>query len=142
VPVHLRLGDALAAPFADQSFDLVFTCVTLHELQPGSIGDLMAECHRLLRPGGVVLHLEVPQRYEEMDLWGQVRGEIEARYNNEPNWKAAISADYPALLGQAGFRDIAVGYQDATSSAERGNTGFGAASKGVFQSWAVMSAIR
>src|SRR3546814_10412200 len=75
-------------------------------------------------------------------LWGQVRGEIEARYNNEPNWKAATSADYVALLGQAGFRDIAVGYQDATDAAARGNAGFGATSKGVFRSWAVMSAIR
>src|SRR3546814_12477150 len=83
----LRLGDALAAPFPDESFDLVFSCVTNHELQPGTIGAMMDECHRLLRPGGVVLHLEVPQRYAEMDLWGQVRGEIEASYNNEPNWK-------------------------------------------------------
>ncbi|MBB5708643.1 class I SAM-dependent methyltransferase [Sphingopyxis panaciterrulae] len=140
--VHLRLGDALAAPFPDESFDLVFSCVTIHELQPGTIGAMMDECHRLLRPGGVVLHLEVPQRYAEMDLWGQVRGEIEARYNNEPNWKAATSADYVALLGQAGFRDIAVGYQDATDAAARGNAGFGATSKGVFRSWAVMSAIR
>src|SRR3546814_17265808 len=77
-----------------------------------------------------------------MDLWGQVRGEIEARYNHEPNWKAATSADYVALLGQAGFRDIAVGYQDATDAAARGNAGFGATSTGVFRSWAVRSVIR
>src|SRR3546814_5629033 len=95
---------------------------------------MMDECHLLLRPGVVGLHLEVPQRYAEMDLWGQVRGEIEARYNNEPNWKAATSADYVALLGQAGYRDIAVGYQDATDAAARGNAGFGATSKGVFRS--------
>lgn len=140
--VHLRLGDALAAPFPDQSFDLVFTCATIHELRPGTIGAMMAECHRLLQPDGIVLHLEVPQRYAGMDLWGRVRGEIEARYNNEPNWKAATSADYAALLGQAGFRDVAVGYQDATDTAARGNSGFGPTSKGVFGSWAVMSAVR
>lgn len=142
VPVHFRLGDALHAPFPDASFDLVFTCVTIHELQPGTIGDLMTECHRLLRPGGVVLHLEVPQRYGSMDLWGRVRGEIEAVYNNEPNWKMAISADYDALLSQAGFTDIAIGYQDATTEARPGNGGFGAASKGVFRSWAIMSALK
>src|SRR3546814_17690651 len=82
---------------------------------------MMDECHLLLRPGGVVLHLEVPQRYAEMDLWGQVRGAIEARYNNEPNWKAATSADYVAVPGQAGFRDIEVGYEDATEAAARGS---------------------
>src|SRR3546814_7610232 len=117
-------------------------CALVTGVQTCALPILMDECHRLLRPGGVVLHLEVPQRYAEMDLWGQVRGEIEARYNNEPNWKAATSADYVALLGQAGFRDIAVGYQDATDAAARGNAGFGATSKGVFRSWAVMSAIR
>jgi ubiquinone/menaquinone biosynthesis C-methylase UbiE len=142
VPVHFRLGDALAAPFADESFDLVFTCVTIHELRPGTIGALMNECFRLLRPGGIVLHLEVPQRYDSLDLWGRVRGEIEAVYNNEPNWKAAISADYATLLAQAGFGDIAVGYQDATTGAQRGAGGFGSESKGVFRSWAVMSAVR
>lgn len=142
VPVHFRLGDALHAPFADGSFDLVFTCVTIHELQPGTITNLLAECFRLLRPGGIVLHLEVPQRYESMDLWGRVRGEIEAVYNNEPNWKAAISADYPTLLAHAGFTEIAVGYQDATTRAERGKNGFGGEAKGIFRSWAIMSGTR
>lgn len=140
--VHFRLGDALHAPFEDGSFDLVFSSVLIHELRPGTIPDMLAECHRLLRPGGVVLHLEVPQRYQNMDLWGRVRGEIEAVYNNEPNWKAAISADYRTLLAAAGFRDIAVGYQSATDAAERGNDGFSDTSHGVFNSWAVMSAVR
>ena len=43
VPVHFRQGDALDAPYPDQSFDLVFTCVTIHELQPGTIEDLMIQ---------------------------------------------------------------------------------------------------
>ncbi|MDV3456101.1 class I SAM-dependent methyltransferase [Sphingomonas sp. HF-S4] len=140
--VHFQLGDAVDAPFEDESFDLVFSSVLIHELRPGTIGDMLAECHRLLRPGGVVLHLEVPQRYQTMDLWGRVRGEIEAVYNNEPNWKAAISADYATMLAAAGFRDVAVGYQAATDKAVPGNAGFSDTSHGVFNTWAVMSAVR
>ena len=138
--VHLQQGDATATPYADGSFDLVFSCVVLHELEPGTIPALMAECHRLLRPGGVVLHLEVPQRYDDLGAWERVRALIEARYNNEPNWIEATSADYSALLTDAGFRDIAVGFQRATDCARRGNNGFGTESEGVFRSWAVMSA--
>lgn len=138
--LHLHQGDAAHAPFEDESFDLVFSCVVLHELEPGTIPAMLKECHRLLRPGGVVLHLEVPQRYDDLSPWQRVRAEVEARYNNEPNWIEATSADYQALLNDAGFRDIEVGYQRATDRAVRGNNGFGAESEGVFNSWAVMSA--
>lgn len=138
--VHLHQGDAERPPFPDASFDLVFSSVLLHETSPTAIATIMAQCHRLLKPGGVVVHLEVPNRYDELDLWGKIRGEIEADYNNEPNWKAAISADYRALLAQAGFADIAVGYQAATAAPVRGAGGFSDTSMGTFRSWFVASA--
>ncbi|WP_033926141.1 class I SAM-dependent methyltransferase [Sphingomonas sp. 35-24ZXX] len=142
VALDLRCDDATATSYPDESFDLLFSCVVIHELAPGSIPALLAECYRLLRPGGVVLHLEVPQRYDELGLWTKIRAEIEAHYNNEPNWVAATSADYAPLLHAAGFRDVVTGYQDATDHAEPGNNGFGAQSKGVFRSWSVMSALK
>lgn len=139
VPIHFRQGDAERAPYPDESFDLVFSCVLLHETSESAIGKVLAESHRLLRPGGVAVHLEVPQRYEALDLWGKIRGEIEADYNNEPAWKAAISGDYGALMRAAGFADPAVGYQDVSFAPKRGAGGFGGESKGVFRSWFVAS---
>ncbi|WP_336967446.1 class I SAM-dependent methyltransferase [Sphingobium aromaticiconvertens] len=138
--VHLVQGNVEQAPFPDASFNFVFSSVLLHETSPTAITRIIAESHRLLKPGGVVVHLEVPNRYDELDLWGKIRGEIEADYNNEPNWKAAISADYRALLAQAGFEDIAVGYQAATSAPARGAGGFSEKSMGTFRSWFVASA--
>ncbi len=138
--VHLAQDNAERTRFRDGSFDFVFSCVLLHETTPDSIARIMAESHRLLRPGGVVAHLEVPQRYDRMDLWGKIRGEIEADYNNEPNWKAAISADYGALLRSAGFTDMKVGYQAATGRPVRGEGRFSDESEGVFRSWFVASA--
>jgi len=138
--VHLSQGSAECAPYPDASFDLVFSSVLLHETSPDAIGRIMAESHRLLRSGGVAIHLEVPNRYDALDLWGKVRGEIEADYNNEPNWKAAISADYRTLLAQAGFAEIAVGYQSATSAPTRDAGGFSDRSEGTFRSWFVASA--
>ncbi|WP_404476742.1 class I SAM-dependent methyltransferase [Novosphingobium sp. BL-52-GroH] len=138
--VHFVQDDAEGTRFEDESFDLVFSCALLHETSPDGIEAVVRESRRLLRPGGVVIHLEVPQRYEELDLWGRIRGEIEADYNNEPNWKVAISTDYRAAFERAGFADVAVGYQDATRAPAPGQGGFGPESKGVFRSWFVASA--
>lgn len=142
--VHFVQDDAEGTRFADESFDLVFSCALLHETSPGGIEAIVRESRRLLRPGGVVIHLEVPQRYAELDLWGRIRGEIEADYNNEPNWKVAISTDYRAAFERAGFADVAVGYQDAAQAPGQGQGqgqgGFGPESKGVFRSWFVASA--
>jgi SAM-dependent methyltransferase len=140
--VHFKQGDAEKAPYPDESFDCVFSCALFHETSPEAISNIIKESMRLLRPGGVVAHLEVPQRYEEVSLWNQVRGEVEREYNNEPNWKTAISADYDSLLEMAGFEDIATGYQDAAREAVPGNDGFGGESKGVFRSWFVASGIK
>jgi hypothetical protein len=100
---------------------------------------ILAESLRLLKPGGVAIHLEVPQRYEELSLWGQIRGTIEQDFNNEPNWRSAISLDFANAMTATGFDKVAAGYQDATSSPERGNAGFGDRNKGVFASWFVCS---
>lgn len=140
--IHFTQGSAEQAPYPDASFDLVYSCVLMHETSPKAMEAILAESLRLLKPGGIAIHLEVPQRYDEMPLWGQIRGAIEYDYNNEPNWRAAISLDFAAAMTAAGFADVATGFQDATSTPERGNPGFGSESKGVFASWFVASGRR
>jgi len=138
--VHFAQDNAEHTGFADASFDLVFSCALFHETSQEAIGRILAESRRLLRPGGVVVHLEVPQRLATMDIWGQVRGRIEADYNNEPAWEAAVSADYLALMTGAGFADVTLGFQDMCFAPNREANGFCQESKGVFRSWFVASA--
>jgi len=143
--IHFVQDDAEQTQYEDGSFDLVFSCVILHETSETAIARIMAESFRLLRPGGVVAHLEVPNRYETLDLWGRIRGEVEADYNNEPNWKHAISADYEALLRDAGFPKPLIGYQLSSFAAKPGAAtpeagGFSDKSSGTFRSWFVASA--
>ncbi|MFC0204594.1 class I SAM-dependent methyltransferase [Novosphingobium soli] len=140
VAVDFVQADAEATGFADESFDLVFSAALLHETSAEAITRIMAECHRLLRKGGVVVHLEVPSRYAQLDLWTQVRAEVEHDYNNEPAWRAATSADYAALLTAAGFVDCRIGFQDAVRNGDLAASHFGPESKGTFLSWFVASA--
>jgi ubiquinone/menaquinone biosynthesis C-methylase UbiE len=139
VAVELSQGDAEQTRYPDGSFDLVFSCVLLHETSGEAIPRILAESRRLLAPGGVAVHLEVPNRYEQMDLWSKIRGEIEIDFNNEPAWKDAISVDYEVLMRQAGFADIRLGYQDACFAPEPGPGDFAPTSKGTFRSWFVAS---
>jgi ubiquinone/menaquinone biosynthesis C-methylase UbiE len=139
VAAHFVQGDAENAPFPDESFDLVFSAALMHETSAEAIPRILAESHRLLRKGGVAVHLEVPSRYDNLELWAQIRAQVERDYNNEPAWQAATSADYDALMRAAGFTDVAVGFQDAAWAPAPGQGGFGPESKGVFRSWFVAS---
>lgn len=137
--IHFSQQSAEATRFADESFDLVYSCVLVHETSDAALPRIMAEANRVLRPGGVMIHLEVPLRHETVGLWGRVLADFESLYNNEPFWRGATSADFRGLMEALGLEDIRVGYQAATTQARRGGQGFTETGGGVFGSWYVAS---
>ena len=139
--VHFSQQSAEATDFADGSFDLVFSCVLFHETSDAAMRAILAESRRLLRPGGMAVHLEVPLLHDNQDLWTELSGALEAQYNNEPNWRGALTADYPALMQAAGFREIQCGYQSTSPAARSGPFEFGPQNKGVFRSWFIASGL-
>ena len=144
MPLHFSQQSAEETDFADGSFDLIFSSAVLHETSARAVKRIFAECHRLLRPGGVMVHLEVPFRAEHADSFDMLRADYETRYNNEPFWIGAVSADLAALARAAGFQDGAAGYQDAAMGAPRRDQRleFGGANKGVYRSWYVVSGMK
>jgi ubiquinone/menaquinone biosynthesis C-methylase UbiE len=102
--------------FADGSFDLITSSVVLHETSATAMRQIFAECRRLLRPGGVMVHLEVPARNEHLGLWEQMRTDFESHYNNEPFMAAMARTDFTEVARAAGFAasDIMVGYRRGT----------------------------
>lgn len=138
--VHFVQGNAERTAFPDESFDVVYSCVLLHETSLAATRKILAECHRLLRPGGVTIHCEVPNRVDEMGIWGHVIGDYEALYNNEPFWRGVQSMDLRQAMHDAGFDNVTIGYQLATRDADREVHGFSEESSGVFRSWAMVSA--
>ena len=138
--VHYVQANAERTDFPDASFDFVYSCVLLHETSKAATRKIFAECHRLLRPGGVVIHCEVPPM-EGLGVWGKVIGDFESLYNNEPFWRGVQSLDLPAVMREAGFDDVRRGFQLATPAASRSATkGFSDSSGGVFRSWLMISA--
>lgn len=99
--VHFRQANAEATPYPDESFDLVVSHILLHETSREALGRIVAECHRLLRPGGVMLHIEVPVR--RTDPFEQFLANWDGPNNNEPFWTTLAEMDLIAPAVAAGF---------------------------------------
>ena len=139
--LHFKQASAEDSGYPDNHFDLVFTSAMLHETSAKALPRIIKECFRVLRPGGVMAHLEVPFRADDADAFALLRADFEARYNNEPFWMGAVSADLAGLARRSGFVDVAAGYQDAAfGPPQRGIQGaFGTANGGGYKSWYLVS---
>ncbi len=91
------------AQFEDESFDMIHSCMFLHETSYEAMPRIFAETHRLLRPGGIVFHVEQPQYDASMPLFEQAMRDWDAFYNNEPFWTKMHELDLDAAMVAAGF---------------------------------------
>jgi SAM-dependent methyltransferase len=89
--------------FADDSFDLVHTVMFLHELSHSSMKKIFQECQRILKPGGLMIHVEQPQYTADMPLFEQAMRDWDSFYNNEPFWSTLHTIDLDTLMAQTGF---------------------------------------
>jgi ubiquinone/menaquinone biosynthesis C-methylase UbiE len=89
--------------FPDNHFDWVQTTMFLHELSAQAMPRLLAECQRVLKPGGLILHVEQPQYSPTMPLFEQFMRDWDAFNNNEPFWTAMHGQDLKDVMERAGF---------------------------------------
>jgi SAM-dependent methyltransferase len=54
--IHYSQQDAAALDFPDGHFDVVCSLLVTHEMPAPHIRGMFAECHRVLAPGGIMLH--------------------------------------------------------------------------------------
>jgi SAM-dependent methyltransferase len=114
--VHYSQQNAERTDFRDGDFDLIVSHILLHELSSTALPRVFAECRRLLRPGGIMLHVEVPVRYSRLDLFEQALSDWDADYNNEPFWEGLHATDLAAVAQDCGFRAEEIFDVDLTSS--------------------------
>ena len=100
VPVHFSQQDAERTDFEDGSFDLVVSHIMLHETSKAALPRIFAECRRLLRPGGLMLHLEIPRG---RTVFEQFMHNWESYNNNETFSRYMTRIDLAAEARKGGF---------------------------------------
>ena len=100
--VHFSQQNAEHTNFPDASFDLIVSHILLHEAPPKAIANILRECYRLLKPGGLMVHAEAPL-YRNLDPFSAFMFDWETQNNNEPWWGPMRQLDLEDLTVQAGF---------------------------------------
>ncbi len=88
--------------FESGSFDLIVSHILLHETSGQAMPRIFRECHRLLKPGGLMIHADLPP-FDLMDPFTQFILDNETYYNNEPFWGAMRDKDQISMARDAGF---------------------------------------
>ena len=102
VAVHFEQMDATELQYEDESFDIVFTSMFLHELPLKDIHNFMAEAFRVLKPGGLFLNMELPPN-DQMKAYDSFYLDWDSYYNQEPFYKCFRDQNYRELCTRAGF---------------------------------------
>lgn len=100
--IHFSQQNAERTDFEDASFDLVVSHILLHETSEKAIRRVISECHRLLKPGGLMVHAETPP-YKDLEAFDAFMLDWDTRNNNEPFWGRSHDIDYVELSRNAGF---------------------------------------
>ncbi|MBM3515035.1 MAG: class I SAM-dependent methyltransferase [Alphaproteobacteria bacterium] len=127
--VYFYQMDAEQMSFADESFDLVVSCILFHETSRTALANIYRECHRVLRPGGLMLHMETPRAFG-LTPFQAFHMNWDAYYNNEPYMQAWTNTSTDEAAVSAGFaRDKIVNIVVPDFYAA-GDAAFDAAAKG------------
>ena len=102
--VHFKQMCADDLAFEDESFDIVWSSMFLHELSKKSRAKCFEEAYRVLRPGGLMVHMELPPN-EQMGAFEGFYLDWDSYYNNEPYYKGYRDEAPRTLCTRAGFAE-------------------------------------
>ncbi len=95
----LEAVDARQMPFPDGLFDSLFNCYLLELLPPGDIERAIGEFHRVMRPGGQLLLVNISDSSAAFNSLYSFLG-----YALPSFWGRQVAAQLPRILEQGGFR--------------------------------------
>ncbi|MSO65789.1 MAG: class I SAM-dependent methyltransferase [Alphaproteobacteria bacterium] len=101
--VHFSQQNAEQLDFPDGSFDLVISHGLFHETSGKATRNILRECYRVLRPGGVTLHYDT-QFSRGLDPHDSFMHDWDTYYNNEPFWGPLHETPVVTLMTEAGFK--------------------------------------
>ncbi|MBT4741079.1 MAG: class I SAM-dependent methyltransferase [Rhodospirillaceae bacterium] len=100
--VHFHQADAQKTGFADNSFDVIVSRILLHETSAKALPGVIQECHRLLKPGGLMLHCDAPQ-FDALTPYQASLRDWDATCNNEPFMLTVYDMSLKDLYSDHGF---------------------------------------
>jgi len=110
--VNFAQMNAEKTEFEDGYFDLVVSHILLHETSGKAMPRIVEECFRVLRPGGLMIHADLPP-FDLMDPFTQFILDNETYYNNEPFWGAMRELDQVGIAKAAGFDPATIRFDTA-----------------------------
>jgi ubiquinone/menaquinone biosynthesis C-methylase UbiE len=107
--VHFSQQNAEKTDYPDESFDLITSMILFHETSQKAIPNIINECYRLLKPGGYMVHGDVPEFNKYWpDPYDQFQRDWTTHFNAEPFRSKMREMDMPALAREAGFRSESI----------------------------------
>lgn len=103
--INFSVQNGEKTDFKENFFDLILSGTLLHETSFKAVYNIFRECHRILKPGGIMSHLEVGVRNKDMsdDLFGQWYKDWSTHYNSEPFWGKFHDMDMIKPMVRGGF---------------------------------------
>lgn len=103
--VHFHQMDAGALAFEDGEFDLVVSHNMMHEVSRPMLSKIFAEARRVAKPGGVVLHQDVPVKGGDFSQFEKFIFAWQTQNNDEPFWDDFTGVHVPSVMHEVGFSE-------------------------------------
>ena len=103
--VHFSQQNCGEMRFEDASFDLVVSHNLFHEISGATASATFRECHRVLRPCGVMMHLDIPVQIHRLDLVDRFIALWQTRNNAEPCFPPFAAMGPRSGMARAGFAE-------------------------------------
>lgn len=102
INAHFYQENAEHLSFEDNTFDLIVSSFFYHETAVAATKQMLAECHRVLKPGGMMVHMELPAA-SQVDAYYNFVLDWDTEHNNEPHYRDFRGQDFYDLMTSAGF---------------------------------------
>lgn len=101
--VIFQQADAIDVAIEDGSVDLVLSAMFFHETSTKAMAALLEKAHKLLVPGGLMLHMEQPNFDPDTTPFEKFVRDWDSWYNAEPFWAKLHTMDVIEEMVAAGF---------------------------------------
>ena len=100
--IEFSQQDAETLDFADNSVDFITSSFFFHEVPVKVTKAVLAECYRILKPGGMMIHFELAPA-SHVDAYQNFFLDWDTWHNNEPSYQQFRSQSPRDLVTGAGF---------------------------------------